>query len=59
MFKMQRKSFNLFSLKFILIEENPFALSIIVFEKSNLKIRVRIRPNFKFYAVAVLLCYYK
>ena len=36
--------------------ENRFALSIIVFEKNDVKVHVRIRPNFNFYAAVALLC---
>ena len=36
--------------------ENRFALSIIVFEKMDVKVGVRIRPTFKFYAAVALLC---
>ena len=40
----------------VFIGENRFALSIIVFEKMDVKVRVRIRPNFKFYDAVALLC---
>ena len=34
--------------------ENRYALSIIVFEKTDVKFRVRIRPNFKVYAAVAV-----
>ena len=40
----------------VFIGENRFALSIIVFEKMDVKFGVRIRPTFKFYAAVALLC---
>ena len=35
---------------------NRLALSIIVFEKIDVKVGVRIRPTFMFYAAVALLC---
>ena len=34
--------------------ENRFALPIIVFEKIDVEIRIRIRPHFKFYAAVAV-----
>ena len=36
--------------------ENRFALSKIVFEKIDVKLRVKIEANFKFYAAVAFLC---
>ena len=40
----------------VFIGGNRFALSIIVFEKLDVKVGVRIRPTFNFYAAVALLC---
>ena len=40
----------------VFIGENRFALSIIVFEKMDVKVGVRIGPTFKIYAAVALLC---
>ena len=40
----------------VFIAENRFALSTIVFEKMDIKVGVRIRPKFKFYAAVASLC---
>ena len=40
----------------VCIGENRFALSIIVFEKMDVKVGVRIRSTFKLYAAVALLC---
>ena len=40
----------------VFLGQNRFALSMIVFEKMDVKFRVRIRPNFNFYAAVALLC---
>ena len=36
--------------------ENRFALSLVVSEKMDVKVKFRIGPNFKFYAAVALLC---
>ena len=40
----------------VFIGENRFALSLIIFEKMDVKFGVRIRPAFKFHAAVALLC---
>ena len=54
-FRMRWKSPNFFFLKFSFHWWKRFALSTIVFEKMDVKFRVRIRPNLNF--SLLLLCY--
>ena len=54
-YRRQRKSPNSFALK-CSFHWNRFAPPIKVFEKIDLKVRVRNRPNLKFYPDVALLC---